>query len=62
MLPCQTACPNHQEGCHKECVRWKEFQVQQEIQRRKKKDYLKFYNELCSTVARQFPALGYSVG
>ena len=62
MLPCQTACPNHQEGCHKECVRWKEFQVQQEIQRRKKKVYLKFYNELCSTVARQFTALGYSVG
>ena len=27
----------------------------------KEKDYLKFYNDLCSTVARQCIALGYSV-
>ena len=51
MLPCQTGC-----------ARWKEFQAQQQLQRQKKKDYLKFYNDLCSTVARQCIALGYSVG
>lgn len=62
MLPCQTNCPGHREGCHKDCARWKEFQIQQQLQRQKKKDYLKFCNELCSTVARQCIALGYSVG
>ena len=62
MLPCQTGCPGHREGCHKDCARWKEFQAQQQLQRKKKKDYLKFYNDLCSTVARQCIALGYSVG
>lgn len=62
MLPCQTGCPGHREGCHKDCARWKEFQAQQQLQRQKKKDYLKFYNDLCSTVARQCIALGYSVG
>lgn len=62
MLPCQTGCPGHREGCHKDCARWKEFQIQQQLQRQKKKDYLKFYNDLCSTVARQCIALGYSVG
>lgn len=62
MLPCQTSCPNHREGCHKDCPSWKEFQRRQQIQRQQKKDYLKFYNDLCSTVARQFSALGCSVG
>ena len=61
MLPCQSECPLHKEGCHKNCTRWQEFQRLQQQDRQKKKDYLRYYNELCTTVTRQCIALGYSV-
>ena len=57
MLPCQQNCPRYEDGCHKACPDWKSYQAGQEVQRRKKKAYLSYYNDLCSTVARQFNAL-----
>ena len=58
MLPCQMDCPVYREGCHKTCLRWKEFQQEQRSRRQAKKDYLKFYNELCISVTRQLSAMG----
>lgn len=57
MLPCQTACPEYSPGCHKCCRHWAEFQALQRTQRQAKKDYLKFYNELCGLVSRQLCSL-----
>ena len=57
MLPCQTCCPDYTPGCHKSCAAWERFQENQRLERQAKKDYLKFYNELCSVVHRQFVAL-----
>ena len=41
------------EGCHKNCARWKAFLEQSSQQRREKKRYLDYYNDLCSTIIRQ---------
>ncbi|HJA63639.1 MAG TPA: hypothetical protein H9719_05825 [Candidatus Intestinimonas stercoravium] len=57
MLPCQSACPDYQHGCHKTCPRWADFQALQRSQRQAKKDYLRFYNELCTQVSRQLCGL-----
>ena len=57
MRPCQQGCPNHREGCHKSCPDWKAFQARQKAQRQRKKDYLSYYNEVCSTMIRQFKSL-----
>lgn len=57
MLPCQNSCSSFTCGCHKTCQRWKTFQEQQAAQRQVKKVYLQFYNELCSTVSRQFSSM-----
>lgn len=62
MLPCQAECSSYQSGCHKNCPRWQAFQQHQQQERQKKKDYLRYYNELCATVTRQYAALGYSIG
>lgn len=57
MLPCQSSCCAYQDGCHKTCERWKKFQENQRIQRRAKKEYMKFYNDLCAAVTRQLSSL-----
>lgn len=58
MIPCQQTCSSYCEGCHKSCARWADFQQQKSRERQAKKDYLKYYNELCGAVARQFRAIG----
>lgn len=57
MLPCQSTCSHYAPGCHKTCRRWKAEQASQSMLRRRKKEYLQYYNELCATVARQFSAM-----
>ena len=52
MLPCQGGCPAYTQGCHKDCVSWKDFLSQQERQRREKKEYLRYYRELEMTRLR----------
>ena len=61
MLSCQSECPLHKEGCHKNCTRWQEFQRLQQQDRQKKKDYLRNYHALSTPVPRQCTARGYSV-
>lgn len=46
-------CADYCEGCHKNCARWKAFLEQSSQQRREKKRYLDYYNDLCSTIIRQ---------
>lgn len=58
MIPCQQTCSDYCEGCHKNCARWAEFQRQKCRERQAKKDYLKYYNELCGAVVRQLSAMG----
>ena len=58
MIPCQQTCSSYCEGCHKSCAQWADFQRQKSRERQAKKDYLKYYNELCGAVARQFRAIG----
>ncbi|MBM6925558.1 hypothetical protein [Pseudoflavonifractor phocaeensis] len=58
MMPCQKTCADYQPGCHKSCARWTAFQMEKSRERQAKKDYLKYYNELCGAVARQFRAIG----
>ena len=41
-----------------EVRRWTAFQMEKSRERQAKKDYLKYYNELCGAVARQFRAIG----
>lgn len=53
MIPCQKTCADYCEGCHKNCARWKAFLEQSSQQRREKKRYLDYYNDLCSTIIRQ---------
>lgn len=57
MLPCQNTCSHYCEGCHKNCAQWKAYQAQQKRQREEKQAYLKHYQEIYSTVARQYSAL-----
>lgn len=57
MLPCQSDCRSYQPGCHKTCQHWKAFQEKQRIQRRAKKEYMRFYNDLCTAVTRQLSAM-----
>ena len=56
MLPCQGNCPDYQTGCHKQCQRWREYQQRQQLQRAQKTTYLRFYRDLCGTIARQLRA------
>lgn len=58
MLPCQGKCPRYQEGCHKSCLHWKQFQAEQSVRRLAKKQYLKYYAEQSCVVLRQLRALG----
>ena len=53
MIPCKTGCDHYCEGCHKTCPAWKELQQRFSLERQKKKNYLNYYNDLCSTVVRQ---------
>ena len=57
MLPCQQNCPNFKSGCHKTCLSWKEFQQGQTRKRQAQKQYLKFYNELCTDRTQQLLAM-----
>ena len=57
MLPCQSACPNYRNGCHKTCLRWKAFQEEQALQREAKKRYLRFHLERCAQMDRQLLSL-----
>ena len=59
MLPCRSGCPFYQEGCHKTCAKWRLFQKEQSAQRQAKKQYLRFYNDLCTQVVRQCRAIEY---
>ncbi len=58
MIPCQSTCSDYCEGCHKNCTRWADFQQQKSRERQAKKDYLKYYNELCGSISRQYRAIG----
>lgn len=58
MIPCQPTCSDYREGCHKSCPRWAQFQQSKRRERQAKKEYLKYYNELCGAVTRQFRAMG----
>lgn len=58
MIPCGKNCPAYREGCHKGCTEWTQVQTRMREERQAKKDYLKYYNELCGAVTRQFRALG----
>ena len=54
MIPCQSTCGRYCEGCHKNCAKWKLLQARNKRERQKKKDYLHYYNQVNSTVLRQF--------
>lgn len=54
MIPCQPTCSQYCEGCHKHCAKWKVFQAKNKRERQKKKAYLHYYNQLSSTILRQF--------
>lgn len=56
MLPCQGQCPSFQPGCHKTCAYWRQYQTRQREERAAKAAYLRFYRDLCGTVARQLRA------
>ena len=58
MLPCKQNCQAYHEGCHKSCAGWKERQARLRAERQAKKDYLRYYNELCGSVTRQLRGLG----
>lgn len=58
VIPCQKSCSAYCEGCHKNCAQWRTFQTRLREERQAKKDYLKYYNELCGAVTRQFRAIG----
>lgn len=62
MLPCGKSCSAYCEGCHKSCARWGDYQARLRAERQAKKDYLKYYNELCGAVTRQFRTLGACCG
>lgn len=53
MIPCRPTCPRYYEGCHKTCTQWKTFQEQRLLLHIKKKNYLKYHEEVCSTIIRQ---------
>lgn len=57
MLPCQNQCASYHEGCHKTCAWWRAFQERQASQRQAKKEYLKYYGELCAQTLLQFTAM-----
>lgn len=57
MIPCQTTCPHYCPGCHKGCLDWQVRQSALREERRKKRAYITYYNELCRTVTRQYRAL-----
>ena len=54
MIPCQPPCGRYCGGCHKNCAKWKLLQARNKRERQKKKDYLHYYNQVNSTVLRQF--------
>lgn len=60
MLPCQSACPHYQEGCHKTCGQWSRFLEEQRACRLAKKRYLPEHRERVSTILRQYRAVGVS--
>ena len=57
MLPCQNHCPHFFFFFYKNCAAWKEFQAQQAAQRQAKKQYLKFYDTLCTQIIHQYQAM-----
>lgn len=52
-VPCQKPAPIIVRAVTKTCARWKAFLEQSSQQRREKKRYLDYYNDLCSTIIRQ---------
>ncbi len=56
MIPCRSGCANYCDGCHKTCAHWKELQEKNKAERLEKKAYLEYYNQICSTVLRQYYA------
>lgn len=57
MIPCRSSCPHYAEGCHKTCTYWKNYQRELQDQQRKKMQWLKAQNEVCTTVLRQYLAM-----
>lgn len=53
MLPCQTKCASYCAGCHKTCFKWNLLSRANRIDQQRKKAYLSYYNQRCSTVIRQ---------
>ena len=48
MIPCRSSCPHYAEGCHKTCAYWKSYQRELQDQQRKKMQWLKAQNEVCT--------------
>ena len=57
MLPCPTNCSGYCPGCHKHCAQWQRFQEDQRQQRLAKKQYLRFYGQLCSQLTYQLTSM-----
>ena len=57
MLPCQNQCASYHSGCHKSCAYWAAFQEHKRLQRQARKEYLKYYGELCAQTLRQLTAM-----
>ena len=57
MIPCQKTCDHYCPGCHLSCRDWAEFLEAQAFQHQLKKQYLRFYTELCASRTRQFRQL-----
>ena len=57
MLPCQSRCPRYYEGCHKTCARWSLILKVNQINQKRKKEYLSYHMERCNSVIRQFHQL-----
>ena len=57
MIPCTSTCHRYREGCHKTCAKWRLLQAKNRLERQRKKDYLQYYNQVNSTVLRQFRSL-----
>lgn len=53
MLPCKSKCSNYFEGCHKSCMRWNLISKANQMDLKRKKEYLLYHNERCAQVVRQ---------
>lgn len=53
MIPCRSTCAMYHEGCHKTCAIWKQQQAKRTQEYRRKLEYLKEQNNICSTIISQ---------